>query len=78
MKLSDELPLYGTGGFYPDLAVLAVSIQEIFLPLPLLLPFTDISSTSCNLIYRDDIVLNPIISPEYFLYFQKAKTGKTM
>lgn len=36
------------------------------------------SSTNCNLIYRDYIVLNPTISPEYFFYFQKAKTDKTM
>lgn len=78
MKLSNELLLYGIGSFCPDMAILAVSTQEIFLPLPLLLPSTGISSTCCNFIYRDDIVLNPTISPEYFLYFQKAKTDKAM
>lgn len=37
VKLSNQLPLYGIGSFCPDLAILAVSTQEIFLPLPLLL-----------------------------------------
>lgn len=78
VKLSDELPLYGTGSFCPDPAILAVSTQEIFLPLPFLLPSTDIFSTNCIFIYRDDIVLSPTVSPEYFLYFQKAKTDKAM
>lgn len=78
VKLSNELLLYGIDSFCPDLAILAVSTQEIFLPLPLLLSSTGISSTSCNFIYRDDIVLNLTISPEYFLYFQKAKTDKAM
>jgi len=35
VKLSDELPLYGTGSFCLGLAVLSVSTQEVFLPLPL-------------------------------------------
>lgn len=54
-----------------------VSTQEIFF-LFLLLASTDISSTNCDFICKDDIGFNPTINLQYFLYFQKVKTEKVV